>query len=147
MRRFGEARRADIRYTRRPGAYGVILREGRALIALNECPGEEFALPGGGIDPGESPVQALHREAMEETGYRIHVLRRVGAYQRYAYMPEYDLWAHKICHIYLCRAGRRVSAPLEPDHTPLWLPAGDAAGALSLEGDRALFRQAVGLLA
>ncbi|MGB1214038.1 MAG: NUDIX hydrolase [Pikeienuella sp.] len=145
MRRFGEARRADIHYTRRPGAYGVILRGRGALLALNESPGEEFALPGGGIDPGESPVQALHREAMEETGYRIAVLRRVGAYQRYTYMPEYDLWAHKICHIYLCRAGRQVAAPLEPDHTPHWLPIETAADTLSLEGDRWLFRRAVGL--
>ena len=136
MRRFGEARRDDVRYTRRPGAYGVILNGAAALLALNECPGEEFALPGGGIDPGESPVQALHREAMEETGYRIAVLRRIGAYQRFTYMPEYDLWAHKICHIYLCRAGRRVAPPMEPGHTPLWLPVGEAAEMLSLAGDR-----------
>lgn len=145
VRRFGEARRADVRYTRRPGAYGVILRGGEALLALNESPGEEFALPGGGIDPGESPVQALHREALEETGHRIQVLRRIGAYQRYTYMTEYDLWAHKICHIYLCRAGRQVCPPIEPDHTPLWVPVSEAAHLLSLEGDRAMFRAALGL--
>lgn len=146
MRRFGEARRADIQYTRRPGAYGVILRGDQALLALNDSVGEEFALPGGGIDPGESPVQALHREAMEETGHRIAVVRRVGAYQRFTYMPEYDLWAHKICHIYLCRAARCVDAPSEPDHTPLWLPAGEAAETLSLAGDREMFVRALALL-
>ncbi|MEM7524527.1 MAG: NUDIX domain-containing protein, partial [Pseudomonadota bacterium] len=61
MRRFGDPRRKGVRYTPRPGAYGVILEGRRALLALNECPGEEVALPGGGIDPGESAVRALHR--------------------------------------------------------------------------------------
>lgn len=146
MRRFGNVRRADIQYTRRPGAYGVILRGDKALLALNECPGEEFALPGGGIDPGESPIQALHREAMEETGHRIHVVRRIGAYQRFTYMTEYDLWAHKICHIYLCRAGRCIGAPSEPDHIPFWAPIDDAADRLSLAGDSVMFRRAISLL-
>lgn len=145
MKRFGERPRPDTTYTRRPGAYGVILDgRGRALIALNECPGEEVALPGGGIDPGETPLRALHREAMEETGWRIAVMARVGAYKRFVYMPEYGLWAEKICHVYLCRAGRQVAAPSEPDHQPVWMDAGFAASMLSVDGDRALFARALG---
>ena len=146
MRRFSPPPLPRVQYTRRPGAYGVILDgRGRMLIALNESPGEEFALPGGGVDPGESPLQALHREAMEETGWRIHPLRRAGAFRRFTYMPEYDLWAEKICHIYLCRAGRRIADPVEPDHRPVWLDAEFAVAALSIEGDRALARLALGL--
>lgn len=143
MRRYGEPRRGDIEYRRRPGAYGVILRGRSAMLALNGCPGEEIALPGGGVDPGESPLAALHREAMEETGWRIRPIARVGAYQRYTYMPEYDLWAHKICHVYLCAAGRQIADPIEEDHTPIWLEARHAAAMLSLEGDRALFSAAL----
>ena len=144
MRRFGDRPLPHIAYRRRPGAYGVILDDrGRALIALNECPGEEIALPGGGIDPGETAVRALHREAMEETGWRIAVTRRIGAYKRFVYMPEYDLWAEKICHVYLCRAGRRVAEPIEPDHQPVWMDAEVAAAALSVDGDRAMFAKAL----
>lgn len=143
MRRFGEPPRPGVRYTRRPGAYGVILRGRRALIVLNESPGEEIALPGGGIDPGESPVRALHREAMEETGWRIRVRRRIGAYQRYTWMPEYSMWAHKICHVYLCAPVRRVADPIEPDHVPVWVDAAAAAEALSVDGDRHMFLRAI----
>ena len=144
MRRFGDRPLPPIAYRRRPGADGVILDDrGRALIALNECPGEEIALPGGGIDPGETAVRALHREAMEETGWRIAVTRRIGAYKRFVYMPEYDLWAEKICHVYLCRAGRRVAEPIEPDHQPVWMDAEVAAAALSVDGDRAMFAKAL----
>lgn len=136
MRRFGEIRRRGQRYRLRPGAYGVILRGRRALIALNACPGEEVALPGGGIDPGESPVQALHREVMEETGWRVAVQRRLGFYHRQIYMPEYGFAAHKVCHIYLCIAGRRVADPTEPDHQPVLVDLEVAQTALSLDAER-----------
>lgn len=142
MRRFGGQRRADIAYRPRPGAYGVILDGGRALLALNDSPGEEVALPGGGIDPGETPLRALHREAMEETGWRIRPLMRIGAYRRFAWLPNYGFHAEKICHVYLCAAGRRVAEPTEPDHQPVWVDAELAAETLSDAGARALFRAA-----
>lgn len=142
MIRFG-VRQPDIHWRHRPGAYGAIFdTRGRALIALNESQGEEVALPGGGIDPGESPIQALHRETLEETGWRIRPLRRVGAFRRFTYMPEYDMWAEKVCHVFLARAVRRVADPAEPDHHPVWVDADVAAAALSVPGDRALFAEA-----
>ncbi len=143
MRRFGDWPEAGVRHRMRPGAYGVIAKEGRVLLALNASPGEEVALPGGGIDSGETPLRALHREAMEETGWRIRPLRRLGAYRRFTYMPEYGFHAEKICHIYLCAAGRRVAAPSEPDHHPVWVDAEFAAAALSIEGERAIFGAAL----
>ena len=145
MRRFGDWPRPGVRHRMRPGAYGVVVRGGEVLLALNESPGEEVALPGGGIDPGESPLQALHREAMEETGWRIRPLRRVGAYRRFTYMPEYGFHAEKICHVWLCAAVRRVAEPTEPDHRPVWAAAEIAAAALSIEGERALFAEAMRL--
>ncbi len=33
----------------------------------------QWSLPGGGLDPGEEPVQALHREVFEETGQRVRI--------------------------------------------------------------------------
>lgn len=136
MRRFGDSVRADISYTDRPGAYAVI-RDGLDLLVTEQLGEEaELQLPGGGIDPGENTVMALHRECYEETGWKISIERRLGAYQRYTYMPEYDLWARKVCHIYLARPTLRIGPPTEPGHTAVWMPMTSAAQLLTNTGDR-----------
>lgn len=138
MRRYGEAVISGQRYQDRPGAYACIGDgSGHLLLAATSVRGEEFLLPGGGIDPGESPLQALHREVLEETGWRIGGPLRLGAFQRYVYMPEYDKWARKVCHIYLCRAIAQLAAPTEPDHEPVWVTGEQAVECLSISGDRA----------
>jgi 8-oxo-dGTP diphosphatase len=60
----------------RLAAYGVVLSE-RGVLAtqfseLTAVP-NLWGLPGGGIDPGESPSQALIREVIEETGQELEI--------------------------------------------------------------------------
>ncbi|PZX18952.1 8-oxo-dGTP diphosphatase [Palleronia aestuarii] len=131
------------RYTPRHGAYGVLEREGLVLLTLQEEPQMEFQLPGGGIDPGESPLRALHREVMEETGWRIAAPRRLGAFRRFTYMPEYDLWAEKICHIYAARPILRHGPPSEPGHHAVWMAPETAYDLLGNRGDAAFLKSAL----
>lgn len=136
IRRVGEAVKSGMRYTHRPGAYAILVRDDQVLLTFQAEPVPEIQLPGGGIDPGESPLQALHREVFEETGWRIDAPRRIGAFRRFTYMPEYDLWADKVCQIYVARPALRHGPPREVGHTPLWVPATEAPGLLANEGDR-----------
>ena len=76
--RYGSPPESGRRYTRRAGAYAVLWRDGRVLLTHQDQPWPEYQLPGGGIDPGESPLRALHREVQEETGWRIARPRRPG---------------------------------------------------------------------
>gem|GEM_PF-111490 len=140
IRRFDEAIDPKQKYTPRPGVYAVLVRENRLLITFQAQPQPEYQLPGGGIDPGESVLAALHREVREETGWSVSVNRRLGAFQRYTYMPEYDMWAHKICHIYLCRPARRLGMPLEAHHSALWVSFSEAGEILANTGDRFFVR-------
>ncbi|MEL7345384.1 MAG: NUDIX hydrolase [Pseudomonadota bacterium] len=134
--RYGEAIKAGMQYRPRPGAYAVLEREGKFLLTFQEQPDAEFQLPGGGVDPGESPARALHREVFEETGWNITLTRRLGAFRRFVYMPDYDLWAEKICHIYLGRPTRRLGPPSEEGHHAIWASGSTALELLQNEGDR-----------
>lgn len=64
------------RRVQRVAAYAVCVRDGRLLLAqLSERtanPGS-WTLPGGGIDHGEPPRQAVVREFREETGLEVEV--------------------------------------------------------------------------
>ena len=132
-------------YRRRPGAYALLPREGQVLLTCQAGPVPELQLPGGGIDPGESPLQALHREVREEIGWKIRVLRLLGRYRQYGYMAEYDMWAEKICAIYLARPVREVSQPAHAEHSVVWESAEGAAARLTNAGDRAFVRRHFGL--
>ena len=143
IRRYGEPAVAGQHYIQRPGAYAVLLRDGKVLLTYQGDPHFEFQLPGGGIDPGEGPVQALHREVFEETGYRIARPRKLGAFRRFAYMPEYDLFAVKICHIFLAHPVRPHGPPSEPGHEAVWMDPQTALGKLYNDGDAYFLAQAL----
>ena len=143
--RIGEAVRHDITYRRRPGVYAILERNGKVLLTLQSIPAPEIQLPGGGIDPGESPIPALHREVREETGWHIADVRRLGVFRRFTYMEEYDLWAEKVCQVYLARPALCVSEPTDGDHTPFWANPAQAAKMVENEGDRLFLRRHFGL--
>ena len=121
IRRYGEPVKPGQGYTRRPGVYAVLLQGDHILATHQAAPVPEFQLPGGGIDRGEQPIAALHREVFEETGWKIAVTRHIGAFRRFTYMPEYDLWAEKVCSIYLAQPVRRLGPPSEAGHSAVWL--------------------------
>lgn len=60
------------------GAIGIVLREGRFLVVERSqtvvAPGR-LCFPGGGIEPGETPEEALVREFFEELGIAVRPVR------------------------------------------------------------------------
>ncbi len=130
--------RRDRRYRLRPGIYALLVRKDRVLVTHQAQPVPEFQLPGGGIDPGEQPIPALHREVFEETGWHMQLRQRLGAFRRFVFMPEYDLWAEKLCHVYLARPTLRLGPPLEPGHSAHWVPVAQVSALLANPGDKAM---------
>ena len=143
IRRYGEAVKPGQSYRRRPGVYALLLQGEQILVTFQAQPVPEFQLPGGGIDRGEHPIAALHREVREETGWKIASPRRVGAFRRFTWMPEYNFWAEKLCTIYVARPVYPLGPPSEPGHSAHWLPIGEAVEHLGNEGDRAMLAQAL----
>lgn len=67
----------------RLAAYALVAdRAGRILLAgsLNRGPDVQWALPGGGVDFEETPVEALMREVGEETGRDVVVGALLGVH-------------------------------------------------------------------
>ena len=116
----------------------ILLQGDQILTTFQQDPKPEFQLPGGGIDPGEQPIAALHREVMEETGWHIGPAQRLGVYRRFCYMPDYGYWAEKVCTVYLAQPTLRISAPTEAGHSAHWMPSLQALDVLGNEGDRAM---------
>ena len=139
--RVGEPVRSNKSYTHRPGVYAVLERGGLVLLTFQGAPVPEVQLPGGGIDGNEQPLAALHREIVEETGWRVSGLRRIGAFRRFTYMPEYELWAEKLCHVYHGRPSLNTGSPIEDHHTPIWATPYEAIQLVGNEGDRLFLRR------
>ena len=144
IRRFGSPPKHDRTYTLRPGAYAILPREGQLLLTVQYAEQVEVQLPGGGIDPGETPINALHREVYEETGWHIARPRRLGVFRRFVFMPDYDIWAEKICHIFVAHPTRQIGPPTEPDHDVLWADPHVAAEIVENPGDQHFIRRFAG---
>jgi 8-oxo-dGTP diphosphatase len=135
IKRYGDTPESGTRYQHRPGAYAILPRDGRLLLTYQGDPHFQIQLPGGGIDEGESPLQALHREVFEETGWRIAHPRKLGTFRRFVYMPEYGINAEKLCHIYLALPVRSHGPAREEGHLPIWMSPEDAVAELYNDGD------------
>jgi 8-oxo-dGTP diphosphatase len=140
IRRVGTPPEAGRNYTQRVGVYALLPRGADLLLTCQYEPGPDIQFPGGGVDPGEHPLAALHREVREETGWTIRAPRRIWAFRNFTFMPEYDLWAEKVCLVYRAEPVRRLGPATESFHEPLWLPAVHAAEVLESPGDRACAR-------
>jgi ADP-ribose pyrophosphatase YjhB (NUDIX family) len=60
---------------------GVVFRDDRILL-VQEREGGVWSLPGGWVDVGESPSEAVAREVLEESGYVARPVKLLGLYDR-----------------------------------------------------------------
>lgn len=98
MRQFGKEQPGKI-YRERPGGYGVIFDKRRRILAVSER--GKYFLPGGGVETGESAEDAFVREAAEETGLTVRIVRVIGCAGEYVYVPAKNACYNKVGTFYL----------------------------------------------
>jgi ADP-ribose pyrophosphatase YjhB (NUDIX family) len=62
------------------GAYAVIFDDAGRVLFCHRRDCDFWNLPGGGVESGEAPWQAVVREVREETGLEVEVVRLAGLY-------------------------------------------------------------------
>ena len=63
------------------GAFAAVFDDRRRMLFVRRAYGpKNWTNPGGRMDPGESIIEAVEREAYEETGYRVSAGELIGAY-------------------------------------------------------------------
>ncbi len=63
------------------GVFAAIFdNHGRILCVKQSAGPRKWTLPGGRMESGESPIEALVREVREETGYHVEVGDLIGVY-------------------------------------------------------------------
>jgi len=77
----------------------VILYDGRIVLIQRKNPPFQgkFALPGGFVEIGETVEAAVVREALEETGLSIEIVKLLGVYSD----PRRDPRGHTVSVVYL----------------------------------------------
>lgn len=113
---------------KRIAARGVILK-GDEILLIYTKRYNDYSLPGGGVDEGESLTDGLLRELAEETGAKnIRILGELGCYEEYrpTYYDGYDLM-HMLSYCYVCDADYELG-DAEPEEyevnngsVPVWV--------------------------
>jgi 8-oxo-dGTP pyrophosphatase MutT (NUDIX family) len=110
------------------GAYALI-RDAEDRVLLVRAANGRFYLPGGRIEAGETPEQALAREIAEECGWSVRVIEPLGE----AFQPI--LGGGVMLRATYWRAEITGSVDEEPEHQLLWTPRAEAASRVHRPAD------------
>jgi 8-oxo-dGTP diphosphatase len=103
---------------------------------------EGIYLPGGGMDPGETPHETVIRETLEECGLTIRIGSWTASAIQFAWSETEQTFFEKRCTFVDATVSGSDTSRLEPDHELLWVDADRAVELLTHEGHGWAVRQA-----
>jgi len=122
-------------YPDRPAAFAIIEKDGKiALVHVSfETGGGRTDLPGGGLDPGETPQQAAARECGEEAALVVEIGDLVTRADHY-FVNEKDQSRNTRGLFFAARLLREdPSLKVEDDHELIWVEPLEALRRLDRE--------------
>lgn len=121
-------------YKTRLAARGVVFNQDNNVAILPVSNHNYYKLPGGGIDEGESEVEAFKRECLEEIGFDVEVVSELGLVVEYR--SEYSKLQTSYCYIGKVIGERKETAFTEHEieqglKQPVWVPFDEALKLIS----------------
>ena len=141
MIRIGK-KKQGVKYKKRLSVYVIIERKEDNKIAI-VTEGDWFLL-GGGIEEGETEINALKRELLEESGYSIKDIK---------YFDKITAWANGkkrgpldvTATFYTAEFDKKIAKPIEKDHKVVWVNANEYKDKLYHEYQRYILDEYVRL--
>ncbi len=118
-------------YTEREGAYGIHINDDSCVAVIRV--GNDYFLPGGGIEIDESNLECLVREFHEETGSDIKVIGFVTKMIQYHKSKKAGHYYKLIGNFYLVNMQKKNREVIEVDHNLEWVHINDVNDRMLLE--------------
>ena len=109
----------NVEYRKRPGAYAIIINKNDDKVGI-VTDGADYFYLGGGIEKGETKIEALQRELIEESGYSIKNIKEFKEVGSHIF-DEDKRYLEVIASVYIAEFDEKVAEPIEKDHTVLWV--------------------------
>ncbi len=109
----------NVEYRKRPGAYAIIVNKNNDKVGI-VTDGEDYFYLGGGIENGETKLEALKREMIEEAGYSIKNIREFEEVGSHIFAEDKG-YLEVIANVYIAEFDKKIAEPIEKDHKVLWV--------------------------
>ncbi len=106
-------------YLDRPGVYAVLENTDKQVAIIETSKG--YFLPGGGIDNNETDTDALKCELLEEIGFHVTVVAKLGETIEYLKAASYAESFRIYSHFYKVNLVSKIGVGIEEDHQLVWL--------------------------
>lgn len=106
-------------YNKRPGAYAIIENDKNEIAIVKDDDNDLYYF-GGGLEEGESTIDALNREMLEETGYTltdVSYFTEIGEFLK----SKAGKYIEVMATVYTARFDKKVAEPKEKDHHIMWV--------------------------